>query len=259
MKPFIGVLFDYLNMEKCEKRAHGIYAKYIKRILDCFLSAVGMVVLAPLFGIVALLVRINLGSPVIFQQERPGLNEKIFKLKKFRSMLDPQTRDGKVISDEERTRFIEQGVDVLSDDERLTKFGRILRASSLDELPELWNIFVGDMSIVGPRPLSTAYLPYYNEYEKHRHDVRPGLTGAAQVHGRNATSWEERFKYDVDYANHISFAEDVKIVLKTFVVVLRHEGIGQGKDIPESFHVVRREEWKKRRDHDGHHGKTDLS
>lgn len=226
-------------------KAHGIYEEYIKRILDCVLSAIGMIILSPVIAITALLVKIFLGSPVIFQQERPGLNEKIFKLKKFRSMLDPQTRDGRKITDEERTELVAKGVDILSDEERLTKFGRILRATSLDELPELWNIFVGDMSIIGPRPLSTAYLPYYNEYEKHRHDVRPGLTGAAQVNGRNSSSWKERFKNDVEYVNNITFTGDLLIILKTISVVLKHNDIGQGKEIPESFHVIRKAELAK--------------
>ena len=223
----------------------GVYERYIKRMLDCSLSCVGMIILSPLIGVTALLVRVFLGSPVIFQQERPGLNGKIFRLRKFRSMIDPQTRDGRKITDEERTRLVGEGVEVLSDEERLTKFGRIIRATSLDELPELWNIFVGDMSIVGPRPLSTAYLPYYNDFEKHRHDVRPGLTGAAQVNGRNSASWEERFKYDVEYANHITFLTDLKIILKTVSVVLLRRDIGQGKDIPESFHVIRQAELEK--------------
>lgn len=235
-------------MRQSGHKPNGIYEAYIKRSLDCGLSALGMVALSPVIAATAILVRINLGSPVLFQQERPGLNEKIFKIKKFRSMLDPQTRDGRKITDEERTRLIEEGVEVLSDEERLTKFGRILRATSLDELPELWNIFVGDMSIVGPRPLSTAYLPYYNEFERHRHDVRPGLTGAAQVNGRNSASWEERFKYDVDYANNITFLGDLKIILKTIEVVLKHSDIGQGEEIPESFHVVRQEEWNKEKE-----------
>lgn len=226
-------------------RPYGFYEKNIKRPLDCYLAAIGLIVLSPIIIVIAFLVRIKLGKPVLFIQERPGLNEKIFRLKKFRTMLDAQTRDGKKISDKERTELIEKGIDVLSDEERLTKFGRILRATSLDELPELWNIFVGDMSIVGPRPLSTAYLPYYNEYERQRHCVRPGLTGSAQVNGRNAASWEERFKHDVEYAKKITFLGDLKIIIKTILVVLRHNDIGQGKEIPESFHVVRQAEWEK--------------
>jgi undecaprenyl phosphate N,N'-diacetylbacillosamine 1-phosphate transferase len=235
-------------MEKGQHHKKGLYEKCFKRLLDCTLSGVGMIVLSPIIGITATLVKMKLGSPVFFQQERPGLNEKVFKLKKFRSMLNPQTRDGRMITDEERTALIANGIDVLSDEERLTKFGKILRSTSLDELPELWNIFVGDMSIVGPRPLSTAYLPYYNEFERHRHDVRPGLTGLAQVNGRNSASWEERFKYDVEYVNNITFFGDIKILLKTIAVVIKHNDIGQGSEIPESFHVVRQAEWEKEKE-----------
>ena len=240
-------------MKKKQHQPRGFYEKYMKRVLDCSLSGLGMVVLSPVLGATALMVKVKLGSPVIFQQERPGLNEKIFKLKKFRSMLNPQTRDGREITDEERTERVAKGVDVLTDEERLTKFGRILRATSLDELPELWNIFVGDMSIVGPRPLSTAYLPYYNEFERHRHDVRPGLTGLAQVNGRNSASWDDRFRYDVEYANNITFLGDVKIILKTIEVVLKHSDIGQGAEIPESFHVVRQAEWDKEKEKENEH------
>lgn len=227
---------------------YGFYEKYMKRLFDVFFSGIAMAVLSPIIGVTALLVWINIGTPIIFQQERPGLNGQGFKLKKFRSMLAPQTRDGRKISDSERTELIAKGIDVLSDEERLTKFGRILRATSLDELPELWNIFVGDMSIVGPRPLSTAYLPYYNEHERHRHDVRPGLTGKAQVNGRNSICWEERFKLDVEYVNNITFLEDIKIILKTISVVLKHSNIGQGSEIPESFHVIRQAEWNKKKE-----------
>lgn len=235
-------------MDNSFHKPYGIYERYIKRILDCSLSALGMIAFSPLIGLVALLVRVNLGSPVLFQQERPGRGEKIFRLKKFRSMLEAQTRDGRKITDEERTKLTTEGIEVLSDEERLTRFGKILRATSLDELPELWNVFVGDMSLVGPRPLSTAYLPYYNDFEKHRHDVRPGLTGLAQVHGRNSVSWTERFMYDIQYVNHITFLEDLKIILKTLEVVLKHSDIGQGVDIPESFHVVRQKEWDREKE-----------
>lgn len=231
-------------MKNCgEHKPYGIYEKYIKRLLDVLFSAIFMIFLSPLFIIVAILVRAKLGSPILFQQERPGINGKIFKLKKFRTMLPPQTRDGKIISDEERTELITKGIEVLSDEERLTKFGRILRATSLDELPELWNIFIGDMSFVGPRPLSTAYMPYYNEYERHRHDVRPGLTGMAQVNGRNSITWEKRFRYDVEYSERITFIGDLRILLQTVIVVFKHDDIGQGDETPESFHVVRQREW----------------
>ena len=231
-------------MTNNQHKPYGVYERFFKRGLDCFLSGIAMIILSPVFCIVALLVRLDLGKPVLFQQERPGLNGKIFKIHKFRSMLPPQTLDGKNISDEERVRLQEKGVEVLSDEARLTRFGRILRTTSLDELPELWNIFVGEMSFVGPRPLATVYLPYYNEYEKHRHDVRPGLTGAAQVHGRNAASWEERFKFDVEYVHKITFLGDLKIIAKTIEVVIKHNNIGQGADIPVSFNVVRQAEWE---------------
>ena len=187
----------------------GIYARYIKRLLDVVLSGCALVVLSLVLLIVAVLVRIKLGSPVIFCQERPGKNEKIFKMYKFRSMTDARDENG----------------ELLPDDVRLTHFGRVLRSTSLDELPELWNVFKGDMSIVGPRPLLVKYLPRYSEEQHHRHDVRPGLTGLAQVNGRNAISWEEKFRLDVDYVRHITFAGDVKIVLATVGKVLRHEGI----------------------------------
>lgn len=160
-----------------------MYAKYIKRTLDLILSLMALIVLMPLMIIIGILVRINLGSPIIFKQKRPGKNEKIFTLYKFRTMTDKRDIDGNLLPDEYR----------------LTKFGKFLRSTSLDELPELINIIKGDMAIVGPRPLLVEYLPYYTEEEKHRHDVRPGLTGLAQVNGRNAISWEERFSFDLQY------------------------------------------------------------
>ena len=184
------------------------YEKYIKRLLDILLSGLALIVLSPVLLIVAILVKIKLGSPVLFCQERPGKDEEIFKLYKFLTMLNTE-KDGKLLSDEER----------------LTPFGRKLRALSLDELPELLNIFNGDMSIVGPRPLLVKYLPLYNEEQKHRHDVRPGLTGWAQVHGRNLLSWEERFAHDVWYTEHISFMTDAKIIHMTVRCVLIKEGI----------------------------------
>ena len=186
-----------------------MYRHFFKRFLDIVLSGCALIVLSPVLLIVAVLVRTKLGSPVIFCQERPGKNEKIFKMYKFRSMTDARDENGELLPDEVR----------------LTKFGRALRATSLDELPELWNIFKGDMSIVGPRPLLVKYLPRYNAEQRHRHDVRPGLTGLAQVNGRNAISWEEKFRLDVDYVRHITFAGDVKIVLATVRKVLHHEGI----------------------------------
>lgn len=191
------------------KHIPGIYERYIKRLLDIVLSGMALVLLSPVLLLVAILVRVKLGSPVLFSQERPGKDEKIFRLYKFRSMTDARDENGHLLPDEAR----------------LPQFGRILRSTSLDELPELINIFKGDMSIVGPRPLLVKYLPLYNESQKHRHDVTPGLTGWAQVNGRNALSWEKKFELDVWYAEHISFALDVKIVLMTVMKVFRREGI----------------------------------
>ena len=185
----------------------GIYARYIKRILDVLLSGCALVVLSPVLLIVAVLVRTKLGSPVIFCQERPGKDEKVFKMYKFRSMTDARDENGELLPDEVR----------------LTKFGRALRSTSLDELPELWNIFKGDMSIVGPRPLLAEYLPLYNEEQHHRHDVTPGLTGLAQVHGRFNLLWQEKFAYDIEYVNHISFRNDLSIVLQTVREIFRKE------------------------------------
>lgn len=198
----------------------GFYEKYIKRLLDIVLSGAALVILSPVLLITAVLVRIKLGSPVIFTQERPGKDEKVFKLHKFRSMTDARDENG----------------NLLPDKDRLTGFGKKLRSLSIDELPELWDIFRGKMSIVGPRPLLVKYLPLYNEEQRHRHDVRPGLTGWAQVHGRNLTSWEERFEYDVEYVNNISFALDVKIIIMTIRCVLGREGINSdGSATMEAF------------------------
>lgn len=202
------------------QRRIGLYERFGKRLLDILLSGTALLVLSPLLLVTAILVRVKLGSPVIFCQERPGKNEKIFKLHKFRSMTDARDENG----------------DLLPDKERLTAFGKALRATSIDELPELFDIFRGKMSIVGPRPLLVKYLPLYNEEQHHRHDVRPGLTGWAQVHGRNLTSWEERFQYDVEYVQHISFALDVKIVFMTVRCVFAREGISaEGSATMEAF------------------------
>ena len=187
----------------------GFYEQHLKRPLDIILSLVAIIVLAPVFLLVTILVRKKLGKPVLFTQERPGLNEKIFKMYKFRSMTDARDKNG----------------ELLSDDVRLTKFGKFLRSTSLDELPELFNILKGDMSIVGPRPLLVKYLPLYNDEQKHRHDVKPGLTGWAQVNGRNSITWEQKFEYDVEYSNNISFWNDVKIILLTVKKVFVREGI----------------------------------
>ena len=199
--------------ENNKHKPHGPYEKYIKRPLDCALACTALAVLSPVFGVTALLVRTKLGSPVLFHQERPGKNGKIFRLYKFRSMTDARDENG----------------ELLPDDERLTRFGRLLRSTSLDELPELWNIAKGDMAILGPRPLLVEYLPYYTEREKHRHDVRPGLSGLAQVHGRNALSWEEKFNWDLQYVDHITFAGDVKLLFETVYKTVKRSNILVGK------------------------------
>lgn len=186
-----------------------MYKHFFKRLIDFILSLIALIVLSPILLIVAILVRTKLGSPVIFKQERPGLNEKIFTLYKFRTMTDAKDEHGNLFPDEIR----------------LTKFGKLLRSTSLDELPELFNILKGDMSIVGPRPLLVRYLPLYNEHQKHRHDVRPGFTGYAQCNGRNAISWEEKFDLDVYYTKNLTLFMDIKIIIKTIKVVLFREGI----------------------------------
>lgn len=187
----------------------GFYEKYIKRLLDIVLSGCALIVLSPLLLVTAILVRVKLGSPVIFCQERPGKDEKIFKLHKFRSMSDARDETGALLLDKER----------------LTGFGKKLRSLSIDELPELWDIFRGKMSIVGPRPLLVEYLPYYTENERHRHDVRPGLTGLAQINGRNTLTWEQKFAYDLEYVQHIGFCEDIKILFRTVGKVLNRSGV----------------------------------
>lgn len=186
-----------------------MYKHFIKRLLDIVFSGMGLIVLSPLLAVLAVLVRVKLGSPVIFKQERPGRNEKIFTLYKFRTMTDKRDTDGKL----------------LPDCERLTKFGRLLRAASLDELPELWNVLKGDMALVGPRPLLVSYLPLYNETEKRRHEVSPGITGYAQVKGRNSISWKKRFALDIYYVDNLSFWLDCKIILMTFYTVIKRDGI----------------------------------
>lgn len=197
-----------------------MYRKYIKRVLDFTLSLIALIILSPIYLVLAILVRIKLGSPIIFKQERPGLNEKIFTLYKFRTMTDEKDENGKLLPDEVR----------------LTKFGKFLRSTSLDELPELINIIKGDMSIVGPRPLLVEYLPLYNEKQRCRHNVRPGLTGYAQISGRNSISWEEKFNDDLMYIENITFTEDLKIVLKTALKVIKREGISQeGNATMEKF------------------------
>ena len=187
----------------------GIYERFVKRVLDFLTAFIVFVLFWWVYAINATLVRVKLGSPVLFTQERPGKNEKIFKLYKFRTMTDDRDENGELLPDEVR----------------LTKFGKTLRSTSLDELPELFNILKGDMSLVGPRPLLVQYLPLYNEEQHHRHDVRPGMTGWAQVNGRNAISWEEKFKYDVEYERNCTFGMDARIFFSTFKVLFTRSGI----------------------------------
>jgi len=186
-----------------------MYAGFFKRVIDFALSLIALLVLSPVLLVLTVLGAVKMKGNPFFTQERPGKNEKIFKLIKFRTMTNEKDKDGKL----------------LPDSVRLNAYGRILRSTSLDELPELINILIGDMSIVGPRPLLVRYLPRYNEEQRHRHDVRPGLTGHAQVNGRNAISWEEKFKLDVEYVHNITFLGDVKIIWKTAMSVLKREGI----------------------------------
>ena len=191
-----------------------MYRNCIKRLLDIVISLCGIIVLSPVYLVLGILVRAKLGSPAIFKQERPGKDEKIFHLYKFRSMTDEKDENGNLLPDEVR----------------LTSFGKKLRSTSLDELPELFNILKGDMSLIGPRPLLVRYLPWYTKEERHRHDVRPGLTGLAQVNGRNALGWEERFSYDLEYVNHLTFIMDVKIICMTVGKVLKRSGTLSGAD-----------------------------
>lgn len=193
----------------------GFYEKFIKRPQDFICALMALIVLSPVLFVTAILVKVKLGSPVLFKQERPGLNEQIFTLYKFRTMTDETDENGELLPDEVR----------------LTRFGKLLRATSLDELPELINILKGDMAVVGPRPLLVRYLPLYNDEQKKRHFVRPGFTGCAQVNGRNAISWEEKFKLDTEYAGHITFRGDWKIIFQTIKTVVRREGISSGTSV----------------------------
>ena len=193
-------------------KPYGPYERFLKRPIDIFCALAAVIVFSWLYIIVAVLVRIKLGSPVIFCQERAGRDERIFELCKFRSMTDARDEHG----------------DLLPDELRLTKFGKLLRSTSLDELPEAFNILKGDMSVIGPRPLLVAYLPLYDEQQRHRHDVRPGLSGYAQVHGRNLVTWEERFRMDTTYVDHITFSGDVKIVFQTVLKAVKRDGISSG-------------------------------
>lgn len=198
------------SMVQTKHTPYGLYERFFKRALDIFCSLMALLVFWWLYVIVAILVRVKLGSPVLFTQDRPGKDEKIFKLYKFRTMTDARDENG----------------NLLPDDVRLTKFGKLLRSTSLDELPEVFNILKGDMSIIGPRPLLVKYLPLYNEEQKRRHEVRPGLSGYAQVNGRNSVSWEEKFRMDVEYVDHVTFMGDVKIILGTVLkAFVKREGI----------------------------------
>lgn len=202
-----------------------IYRKYIKRMLDFILAFIALIVLSPVIVITAILVKVKLGAPVLFTQERPGKDEKIFRMYKFRTMTDERDEEG----------------NLLSDDVRLTKFGKLLRSTSLDELPELFNILKGDMAIVGPRPLAVIYLPWYNKKEKHRHDVKPGLTGLAQVSGRNGLQWEKRFEKDLFYVENVSFLLDLKIIMITVKKVMKKEDIAvRGTTEIIDFHTYRK-------------------
>lgn len=201
----------------------GIYEKYIKRALDVSCAFIAILILSPVLLIVAILVRVKLGSPVLFKQKRAGLHEKEFEILKFRTMTSETDENGKLLPDEMR----------------LTDFGKALRATSLDELPSLINILKGDMSIIGPRALPVRYIPYYTEQEHHRHDVRPGLSGLAQVRGRNYVSWEDKFAMDLEYVSDITFIGDVKLIFKTVAVVLRHENIDTGSFIEKDGVIYR--------------------
>jgi len=205
------------------------YQAFVKRPLDFLLSLTAFIIISPFLIIIAVLVKVKLGSPVLFRQERPGRNEKIFSLYKFRTMTDERDKDG----------------ELLPDAVRLTKFGKLLRKTSIDELPELVNIIRGDMSIIGPRPLLIRYLPYYTEEEKHRHDIRPGLTGLAQVSGRNFLNWEDRFALDLKYVYNITFIGDCIIILKTILKVIKREDVLEA-DVEEiSFDDLDKERSKK--------------
>lgn len=202
-----------------------LYRKVIKRLLDIILSGTALILLSPVYLILAILIRAKLGGPVIFRQERPGKDEKIFTLCKFRTMSDERDENGQL----------------LPDHIRLTRFGKMLRATSLDELPELWNIFKGDMSIIGPRPLLVSYLPYYTEEERLRHSVRPGLTGLAQVSGRNFLDWDRRLQKDVEYVKNLSFIMDIKVILMTVKVVFVKENVAEDTNFVEgNFAEIRK-------------------
>ena len=205
-----------------------MYKSFFKRFFDFVLSLIALIALSPVILVVAILVKFKLGSPIIFKQKRPGKNEKIFTMYKFRTMTDDTDEDG----------------NFLPDDDRLPRFGRVLRSTSLDELPELFNILKGDMSIVGPRPLLVSYLPYYTKEERHRHDVRPGLTGLAQINGRNTLTWEQKFTYDIEYINSVTLFNDIKIILHTVKKVFKRSDILIGKQFNVGKLLVERADWE---------------
>lgn len=210
-----------------------MYRNFFKRLLDMIFSGIGLIVLSPLLLLLAVLVRIKLGSPVLFRQERPGKDEKIFTLYKFRTMTDKRDADG----------------NLLPDYDRLTKFGKLLRNTSLDELPELFNIFKGDMSLIGPRPLLVSYLPYYTDKEKMRHQVRPGLAGLAQASGRNFIDWDRRLAKDVEYVKNLSFQMDVKVLWLTLKMLFgRDNGVAEDTNAVEgNFAQIRQQRLKEQK------------
>ena len=192
-----------------------LYKNFFKRLIDILVSSSALILLSPIFLLLIIIIRIKLGSPVFFSQKRPGKNGKIFKMYKFRSMTDERDQNG----------------NLLPDNERLPEFGQKLRATSLDELPELWNILKGDMSLIGPRPLLPSYLPLYNAFQKRRHEVKPGLTGWAQVNGRNNLDWPDRFKLDVEYVDNLSLMVDTKIIIQTIEKVIKKDGISSEESV----------------------------
>lgn len=223
----IAFIVETLAAKKAKKqKSKGIYEKFVKRPMDCFLATLCLLIFSPLMLILAALVRIFLGAPVLFEQERPGKDGKVFKLYKFRTMTDKRDEDGQLLADELR----------------LTAFGKILRSSSLDELPELFNIIKGEMSLIGPRPLLVQYLPLYNQEQARRHEVRPGLTGLAQSRGRNSLSWEEKFKLDVEYVDHITFLGDMKIIIDTIRSIINAEGISAEGEVTMPLFIGERDQ-----------------
>ena len=224
----VALIADLVQKHDGSHKPYGPYERFFKRPLDAFLATGALIVLSPVLLITAVLVRMKLGSPVLFTQDRPGRNGKVFKLYKFRSMTNERDADG----------------NLLPDDQRLPAFGQKLRSTSLDELPELINMVKGDMAVVGPRPLLVKYLPRYNKHQARRHEVRPGFTGLAQVHGRNSITWEEKFDWDVKYVDKITFKGDVKIIADTVRTVLKREGITGGGEVTMAEFMGSKEEEK---------------